>query len=733
MDFVPLLQAAGILVALLVLSKIWMSKTGTQAPEPKGAWPIIGHLHLLAGQTPLFRTLAAMADRHGPIFTIRLGFRRAIVVSSKETITECFSVNDRAFMSRPQTAALKYMGYNGAGSALGPSDDYWRELRKVTTQHLLTNRHLESLKHVRALEVDLSIKELHLLSIKNECKVKVSEWFRQVTLNLMLRVIAGKRYNCGDNERDKEARQFARTMDEFMYLAGVSECSDVIPGIEWLDLQGNVKAMKRNGYGSWCVSANVVFRSGRFDGGSFNCVLRLRVFGNGSLSVWASGCFDFGSKLQPWVCLYEWCSAIESVKFGGRGQTLILGGSDTTTATLTWAISLLLNHPTALKTVQQEIDMYIGHGKLRRVDESDTKNLVYLQAIIKETLRLYPSGPLSIPRESIQDCHVSGYYVPKGTRLIVNIWKLHRDPRLWADPNEFRPERFLTSQAEVDLRGRQFELLPFSAGRRSCPGSTLAYQMLHLILARLLQGFNLAILPGNGKVDMSEGLGLSLPKATPLEVLVTPRLPSGSDTTTATLTWAISLLLNHPTALKTVQQEIDMYIGHGKLRRVDESDTKNLVYLQAIVKETLRLYPPGPLSIPRESVQDCHVSGYYVPKGTRLIVNIWKLHRDPCLSTEPDEFRPKRFLTWQAKSNLKGQQFELLPFGAGRRSCPGNTLTYQMLHLILARLLQGFNLAILPGNEEVDMSEGLGLSLPKATPLEVLVTPRLPSEFYDQP
>ncbi|CAL5387205.1 unnamed protein product [Camellia sinensis] len=250
MDFLPLLQATGTLLALLVLSKIWMSKTGIQAPEPKGAWPIVGHLHLLAGQTPLFRTLAAMADRHGPIFTIRVGFHQAIVVSSKETITECFTVNDRAFMSRPQTAALKYMGYNGASSALGPSDDYWRELRKVTTQHLLSNRHLESLKLVRALEVDLSIKELYLLSVKNvrtECKVKVSEWFRQVTLNLMLRVIAGKRYNFGDNERDKEARQFARTMDEFMYLAGVSECSDVIPGIEWLDLQGNVKAMKRNG------------------------------------------------------------------------------------------------------------------------------------------------------------------------------------------------------------------------------------------------------------------------------------------------------------------------------------------------------------------------------------------------------------------------------------------------------------------------------------------------------
>ncbi|THF94812.1 hypothetical protein TEA_027774 [Camellia sinensis var. sinensis] len=83
----------------------------------------------------------------------------------------------------------------------------------------------------------------------SECKVKVSEWLRQVTMNLMLRVIAGKRYSFGDSERHKEARQFARTMDEFMYLAGVSECSDVIPGIEWLDLQGNVKAMKRNGGG----------------------------------------------------------------------------------------------------------------------------------------------------------------------------------------------------------------------------------------------------------------------------------------------------------------------------------------------------------------------------------------------------------------------------------------------------------------------------------------------------
>ncbi|CAL5387169.1 unnamed protein product [Camellia sinensis] len=513
MDLLPLLQATGTLVALFLLSKIWMSKntttnkhankTFTQAPQPKGAWPILGHLHLLGGQIPLFRTLAAMADQHGPIFTIRLGFRQAVVVSSKQTVTECFTVNDRAFMSRPQTAALKYMGYNGAFSALGPSDDYWLQLRKVTTRDLLSNRHLESFKHVRALEMDLSIKELYSLSIKNG----------QVTMNLILRAIVGKRYGFGDCESDKEARQFARTMEEFAYLSGAPECSDVIPGIEWLDLQGNVKAMKRNGkemdkfMSMWLEEHVQSRREGKVkkDERDFMDVLLSCFPEDGDGMV-------FGYKSQDII--------------KATALSLIIGGSDTVTAALSWAVSLLLNNPTTLKAAQHEIDMYVGHGNVRWLDESDTKNLVYLQAIIKETLRLYPPGPLSIPRESIQDCHVSGYYVPKGTRLIVNVWKLHRDPHIWTNPDEFRPERFLAWQAKEDLIKQQFELIPFGAGRRSCPGSTLAYKIMHLILARLLQGFDLETLSRNEKVDMSEGLGIVLPKATPLEVLLTPRLSS---------------------------------------------------------------------------------------------------------------------------------------------------------------------------------------------------------------
>lgn len=133
--------------------------------------------------------------------------RQALVVSSKETILECFTTNDCAFLTRPKSAAVKYMGYDGAMSALGPHGRYWCELRKVMTLELLSNRRLELMKHVRASEVGLCISDLYSLGFKQRngvaerldtcyepgvTKVDMTEWFRMVTMNLMLRAIAGK-------------------------------------------------------------------------------------------------------------------------------------------------------------------------------------------------------------------------------------------------------------------------------------------------------------------------------------------------------------------------------------------------------------------------------------------------------------------------------------------------------------------------------------------------------------
>ena len=204
-------------------------------------------------------------------------------------------------------------------------------------------------------------------------------------------------------------------------------------------------------------------------------------------------------------------------------QILIVGGTETVATTSTWLLSALLNNKHALKCAQEELDLKVGRG--RWVEESDIPNLLYLQAVIKETLRLYTAAPLSVPHEAMEDCHVAGYHIPKGTRLFVNAWKLHRDPSVWSDPEDFQPERFLTTHADLDVLGQHFELIPFGSGRRSCPGITMALKLLPLVIGRLLQGFDLST-PLNAPVDMREGLSITLAKLTPLEVILTPRLPS---------------------------------------------------------------------------------------------------------------------------------------------------------------------------------------------------------------
>ncbi|KAJ1419095.1 Cytochrome P450 [Sesbania bispinosa] len=160
----------------------------------------------------------------------------------------------------------------------------------------------------------------------------------------------------------------------------------------------------------------------------------------------------------------------------------------------------------------------------RKVEESDIKNLVYLQAIVKETLRLYPATPIITFRAAMDDCTFScGYHIPAGTHLMVNAWKIHRDGRVWPDPHDFKPERFLTSHKDVDVRGQNFELVPFGSGRRACPGASLALKVLPLTLATLLHSFNVSS-PSNQVVDMTESFGLTNLKATPLDVVLTPRL-----------------------------------------------------------------------------------------------------------------------------------------------------------------------------------------------------------------
>lgn len=202
---------------------------------------------------------------------------------------------------------------------------------------------------------------------------------------------------------------------------------------------------------------------------------------------------------------------------------MIAGGTESSAVTVEWAISELLRKPEIFKKATEELDRVIGRD--RWVEEKDIVNLPYIDAIAKETMRLHPVAPMLVPRFSIEDINISGYDIPKGTRVLVNVWTIGRDPNLWESPNEFIPERFIGK--DIDVKGQDFELLPFGSGRRMCPGYSLGLKVIQSSLANVLHGFTWNLPPNMKKedLDMNEIFGLSTPKKIPLVAIIEPRLP----------------------------------------------------------------------------------------------------------------------------------------------------------------------------------------------------------------
>ncbi|KAF2530878.1 hypothetical protein F2Q70_00030364 [Brassica cretica] len=191
---------------------------------------------------------------------------------------------------------------------------------------------------------------------------------------------------------------------------------------------------------------------------------------------------------------------------------MFIAGTDTSSNTVEWAMAELLTNPKTMVKAQSQIQRIIGQNGF--VQEPDISELPYIQAVVKETLRLHPAVPLLLPRKAETDVEVFGYLVPKDAQVLVNVWAIGRDPNVWENPTRFEPDRFLGE--EIDVKGRDYELTPFGAGRRICPGLPLAVKMVSLMLVSLLYSFDWK-LPTT--VDMEETFGITLHKANPLHVV----------------------------------------------------------------------------------------------------------------------------------------------------------------------------------------------------------------------
>ncbi|PQQ16311.1 geraniol 8-hydroxylase-like [Prunus yedoensis var. nudiflora] len=195
---------------------------------------------------------------------------------------------------------------------------------------------------------------------------------------------------------------------------------------------------------------------------------------------------------------------------------------------------------------------------------------------------------------------------------------------------------------------------------------------------------------------------------------------AGTDTTSATLEWAMAELLRDPEKLSKAQQELEQIIGKGK--PVEEADIARLPYLQAIIKEIFRLHPAAPLLLPRKADSDVEICGYIVPKGAQVFVNAWAIGRDPSIWDNPSSFMPERFLGLDDTIDVSGKNFELIPFGGGRRICPGLPLAMRILPLMLGSLINSFDWKLEDGvvPETMNMEEKFGLTLQMAHPLRAV-------------
>ncbi|CAH2078233.1 unnamed protein product [Thlaspi arvense] len=520
MDLIQLLLLSALSlfpVSYFLMKSLRRSKNKQHmAPMVPGGWPLIGHLRAFDNGNPTNHTFGALGDMFGPVFMTKLGSNNVLIISSNEVAKEIFTVHDRVLRRPIPSTASKILGYNDSFLLFTPDRGYRREMRKIVVSEILSTSVVCMLKHTRAGEVDVAFGELYR---KWEQKgdshkgvlVDMSQEFHDLTKNVSLMMIAGKRYfGASPNCETREARRCSKLIRDFIDYFGLFLLSDVIPPLGWLE---------------WSIKRDMKKTVSEIDE-----ILEAWVEEHKKKRKDSGGGDTEKNFLNLLLEMFERQDNNPGLLNDGAHKTikalclnLVLSGSEAVIVVLVWAVSLLLNNPDVLRKAQEEIQRTIGESRV--MEESDLKDLVYLQAIVKETFRLYPPVTLTPYREVNEDFEISNgnFHVLAGTQLMVNVWKIHRDPNLWSNPEAFEPERFLTSEREVDVGGQSYKLIKFGLGRMGCPGISLGTKMVQYLLARFLHSFDVAR-PSSQDVDMTENNGFANYKATPLEVFITPRL-----------------------------------------------------------------------------------------------------------------------------------------------------------------------------------------------------------------
>ncbi|KAJ8624575.1 hypothetical protein MRB53_033105 [Persea americana] len=491
------------------------------APLPPGPspWPLVGNIPELMANKPAFRwILALMKEMNTSIACIRLGNTHIIPVTCPEIAREFLKRHDAIFASRPLTMGTEYSSRGFLSVATAPQGEQWKKMRRVVASEVLSPARLRWLLDKRTEEADNLLRYLY-----NQCRrshfeesgavVNVRKAVRQYSSNVIRKLMFNQR-NLGNGQEDGgpgvEEEEHVEALFTVLSLLYAFSVSDYIPKLRWMDLDGHEKIMKKairvvtkyqepiidERIEKWRTGRNVFIKKAPED------LLDVLIMAKDT---------DGKPLLTP-----------EEIK--AQAADLIYASVDNPSNAVEWALAEMPNQPKVLQKAVEEVDRVVG--KERLVQESDFSELNYIKACAREAFRLHPIAPFNLPHVATADATVGGYFIPKGSHVLLSRIGLGRNPKVWDDPLRFNPDRHLKDTAtDVELTENDLRFISFSTGRRGCMGAPLGSAMTVMLLARLLQGFTWSVPPGESRIELTESVN-DLFLAEALHAYAKPRLPA---------------------------------------------------------------------------------------------------------------------------------------------------------------------------------------------------------------
>ncbi|KAH7352854.1 hypothetical protein KP509_19G067300 [Ceratopteris richardii] len=455
----------GMFVATILIRKARMNLP----PSPPGL-PIIGHLHLL-GTRPV-RSLSDLSRRHGSLMFLRFGNVPVLLASSPAAARLISKMRSNISCS----PTIPVVSFEREELLSAPPGLYFKFHHRLRTAELFSAKPF----HFSQPIINDEIRSLLQVVADNAACVHIRKELYDATFSIISRIAISRRAkDLRSPSQNDHSSNLQNLLIDSIDLLGVQNIGDYKPCLAWMDLQGakRAKAISTKIKSMWQQIIDDRRRT-RLTRGS-------EIMDSDFLDVLLTASAQDDLQLSD--------LAIKANMFDA--------GIDSSTLTVEWAIAELLAHPRILQKAQQELEEVVG--AIRLVEESDIVRLPYLRAIIKETMRLHPIAPPFMPHTVSESCRICGYNIPRSTVACINVWAMGRDSKVWKDPLRFYPERFLDSNMEV--RGQDFELLPFGSARQACPGLAFGLNNVHLMLSILLNAFEWRILePFGSESDIED-------------------------------------------------------------------------------------------------------------------------------------------------------------------------------------------------------------------------------------